>query len=99
MSCISISFAFHMLFHFQEIAFHFTHLELGSLQNGDCSEKEDRVVIHWSDRRTGDPQSICVKPNTKTILAHSNTATVSFITNSEVDAQGFRLFYSEGKYS
>ena len=53
-------------------------------------------MIHWSDRRTGDPQSICVKPNTKTILAHSNTATVSFITNSEVDAQGFRLFYSEG---
>ena len=76
------------------IKFRFTHLDLGMPQS--CSENEDGITIKWIDNWTNELRSVCAVANTKEIHANSNTALVSFVTNSQVDAQGFRVFYSEG---
>ena len=69
---------------------------MGLSHHDPCNEQEDRVTIKWVDNWTNEPKSVCVQANTKEIHANSNTALVSFVTNSQLDSQGFRVFYSEG---
>ncbi len=80
----------------QVIKFRFTHLDLGLQGGSACRDQEDRVQIDWTDNWTDDARTVCVQANTKEIHVTSNTALVSFVTNSQIDAQGFRVFYSEG---
>lgn len=76
----------------QVIHLHFTHFELG-LQSADpCKDTDDRLVV---TERGGNPY--CILPNTQKIVTKSNEVAVAFYSNSEVDAQGFRAFYSAGK--
>lgn len=76
------------------IKLRFTHFEL-SLQSPEaCSEKDDRLMIVENGSKP-----YCVMPNTKTVVTKTNAVTLQFLSNAQVDAQGFRAFYSAGWFA
>ncbi len=70
----------------------FSHLELAMPSSSDpCDPDEDRLIL----REEGKEPS-CIQRNTRFLPSHGNRVTLEFTTNSHVDAQGFRLFYTTG---
>ena len=76
----------------QIIRIKFTHLQLVATPNADdCDVSSDRLVF-----QDGKNKPFCVKPYTKEVITKSNQAFLSFYSNSNRDAQGFRAFYTAG---
>lgn len=75
----------------QVILLWFTHFELGLQSADSCSATDDRLIITEAGFKP-----YCVMPNTKKVVTKTNEVTLQFISNAQVDAQGFRAFYSAG---
>ena len=65
----------------------FTHFDLGLQSSDPCNEQDDRLVIFEPSQGS---QPTCVMPNTHELRSVSNEISLSFITNGEMDGQGFR---------
>ena len=44
------------------------------------------------------PRQSCIQPNTKKFVTRSHDVRVSFFSNEDIDGQGFRAFYSAGRW-
>lgn len=70
------------------IELRFTHFDLGLQSSDQCSDEDDRLMVTDSGYRP-----YCVKRNTKTVTTKTNSVSLQFLSNADVDAQGFRAFY------
>ena len=78
----------------QIVKFEIYHLDLG-VQTEDPCDKSNDVLRFYED--TGQNQSLlCAKNYLTEFTSLSNTINVTFTTNAEHDAQGFRIFYYTG---
>nr|KAG5712034.1 hypothetical protein BaRGS_020760 [Batillaria attramentaria] len=77
--------------HIRVITFDFVHFDLGPKTVNPCDAANDRLVI--SEVTSNGIVRFCATAPITTYESHTNEVTMQFITNNNVDAQGFRVFY------
>lgn len=78
----------------QVITFNFVHFDLGPQSANPCDAGVDRLVI--TEMTSHGLVRFCASSPMRTYVSHSNEVALQFITNDNVDAQGFRVFYTGG---
>ena len=79
---------------FQIVRFEIYHLDLGSQTDDPCDKTNDMLV--FSDVIDQKRSSHCARNYLTEFTSLTNNVDVTFITNADNDAQGFRIFYSAG---
>ncbi|XP_025113966.1 uncharacterized protein LOC112575994 isoform X2 [Pomacea canaliculata] len=74
------------------ITFNFVHFDLGPQSANPCDAGVDRLVI--TEMTSHGLVRFCASSPMRTYVSHSNEVALQFITNDNVDAQGFRVFYT-----
>ena len=80
---------------FQIVRFEIYHLDLGSQTEDPCDKSND--VLFFSEVINQKKSQHCAKNHLTEFLTRTNEINVTFTTNAEHDAQGFRIFYSAGR--
>ena len=81
---------------FQVVRFEIYHLDLGSQTENPCHKTND--VLAFSEILDEKISHHCVRNYLTEYTSLTNTVNVTFTTNAENDAQGFRLLYNAGKH-
>ncbi|WAR31432.1 CUBN-like protein [Mya arenaria] len=68
------------------------HLDLGWRPGDWCSHEVDSLTV--TEVADQGRQSTCIDGESRELSTITNTASVNFVTNSDRDAQGFRIFYT-----
>ncbi|WAR31389.1 CDCP2-like protein [Mya arenaria] len=68
------------------------HLDLGWRPGDWCSQEVDSLTV--TEVADQGRQSTCIDGESRELSTLTNTASVNFVTNSDRDAQGFRIFYT-----
>ncbi|KAL5012042.1 hypothetical protein ScPMuIL_010593 [Solemya velum] len=78
---------------FKAIHLDFHHFDLGHQSSDFCDPLGDRLIItEWL--QDGE-DVLCLGPHVASYSTKSSNATITFISNGNRDAQGFRVFYKE----
>ena len=78
----------------QILKFEIYHLDLGSQTEDACDNSNDILMFR---ELVDETQSVhCAKNYLNEYSSTSNRMNVTFTTNAEHDAQGFRIFYHTG---
>jgi len=70
-------------------------MDLGHDNKRHSCAKQDDTLFLTEDISSGKQQT-CLDGSDRELATQTNMATLTFVTNSERDAQGFRIFYTEG---
>lgn len=85
-----------MLLFLQIIKIDFLHFDLGPQSYDPCSSSNDRLI--FSDISRDQETVTCGGSDLKQYVSKTNNVTVTFISNANHDAKGFRAFYEAGKH-
>lgn len=78
---------------FKVVRLVFTHFDLGYPLGDPCSTRNDRLLLQERVPGSG-LETFCAGPHTKEITSKTNNISLVFITDSNHDAPGFRVFYN-----